>query len=118
MSVLRKRGRPNGSRSRVFIYQPVVPPERYLLSRSETAAALGVARSTISRWVRQWRTKGIGSGPRPIWLGPNGKPPLRFCIDDVLVPTETFPPFIERMRKRLLDDIEAEQNHAAKGATV
>ena len=121
------RGRPRGSRSRVFRYQPIACPERYLLTRSETAAAWGVDPSTISRWVRQSRETGSSPGPTPIFLGKNGKGPLRFCIDEVLIPSETMPCFLERMRADLAKFIQATSattekttpaKFIAKGATA
>ena len=127
MSVLRKRGRPSGTHSRVFKYQPVNPPERYLLTRFETAAAWGVDPPTISRWVRQFRETGSCPGPTPIFLGKNAKGPLRFCIDEVLIPSETMPCFLERMRSDLAKFVEATSattekitpaNSIAKGASA
>ena len=102
--------------SSIYCHEPTMPP--HFFKNRTTAAALGVSRPTMSRWLRQWRTKGIGSGPRPIFLGPNGRPPVRFCIDDIVIPSETMPCFLDRMRKRLADDIAAEQTKAtaAKGS--
>jgi hypothetical protein len=43
---------------------------------------------------------------------------VRYCIDDIVIPSETMPCFLDRMRRRLADDIAAEQNHTAKGAAA
>jgi transposase-like protein len=78
-----------------------------MLNLGTAAAALGVSRATMLRWLRQWRATGTGKGPKPIFLGANGQPPIRYCIDDIVIPSETMPCFLDRMRADLARFIES-----------
>jgi hypothetical protein len=95
----------------IYINIPVTPPERYLLTPAETAAAIGIAHHTLIRWRKTWPKKGtaIGTGPEPLRFGPHT---WRYRRDEVCPPPEGHPVFLERMKQRLADDIASEKTPA------
>jgi hypothetical protein len=92
--------------SSIYINASVTPPERYLLTPTETAAALGISRATLMRWRKAWQRDGVGDGPEPLRFGKNT---FRYRRDQVCVPAKGQPMFLERMKRRLWDDIASEK---------
>jgi hypothetical protein len=100
----------------IYIHTPVTPPERYLLTPTETAQAIGIAPATLMRWRKVWQREGFGDGPVPLRFGRNT---YRYRRDEVCVPGEGQPTFLERMKQRLWEDIASEKASAkAYEATV
>jgi hypothetical protein len=90
----------------IFVSDPIEPPERYLLTPTETSKALGISGHTLMRWRRTWLRDGVGDGPEPLRFGRNT---FRYRRDEVCIPGKGQPMFLERMKQRLWDDIASEK---------
>jgi hypothetical protein len=101
-------------RRRVFINTPVII-EKYFLTPSECCSVLGIETVTLARWRKTWANGQQGIGPEPVRFGPGT---IRYRIDECIIPSETQPDFLTRMRQRLADDIAAEQDRTSKGASA
>lgn len=102
------------SKRREFINTPVIV-EKYLLTPQECADALGVRKTSLARFRRVWKSNNdtYGPGPQPIYFGPGI---IRYRIDDIIIPSDTQPDFLSRMKMRLEADIAAEQKRAGTAA--
>jgi len=97
------------------ITTPPAPSDRYFLTPKETCDALRISTRTLLRWKRLWE-RGCRYGPQPVYLGPEGRRRaiVRYRSDEVYN-RRTGDRWLDRFRKKLYDDIEAEIAEGAGG---